>query len=108
VERLPEEESDAYYRSRPRGSQIGAHISPQSSVLEGGRVPLEARNAELQQVRVLTKICSCLSSLAPAVMCPRRPGPCLGIPLALFKDSQKALILHTMCSNPHTAAKPKL
>lgn len=55
VERLPEEESDAYFHSRPRGSQIGAHVSPQSSVLEGGRDSLEARNAELQEVRASRK-----------------------------------------------------
>ena len=50
VEKLSEEESDAYYHSRPRGSQIGAHVSPQSSVLPNGRGELEARNAELKQV----------------------------------------------------------
>ena len=48
VEKLPEEESDAYYHSRPRGSQIGAHVSPQSSVLPNGRAELEARNEELE------------------------------------------------------------
>ena len=51
VEQLPEEESDAYYHSRPRGSQIGAHVSPQSSVLPNGRSELEARNEELKQVQ---------------------------------------------------------
>ncbi len=50
VEKLSEEESDAYYHSRPRGSQIGAHVSPQSSVLPNGRGELEARNAEFKQV----------------------------------------------------------
>ena len=50
MERLPEEESDAYYHSRPRGSQVGAHVSPQSSVLEGGRSVLEDRNAQLKEV----------------------------------------------------------
>ena len=49
VERLPDAESDAYYHSRPRGSQIGAHVSPQSTVLPEGRATLEARNQELKQ-----------------------------------------------------------
>ena len=49
MEQLPDEESDAYYHSRPRGSQIGAHVSPQSAVLPEGRAPLEARNQELKQ-----------------------------------------------------------
>ena len=34
VERLPAPESDAYFRTRPRGSQIGAWISPQSRPIE--------------------------------------------------------------------------
>ena len=29
--KLPEDESDAYFASRPRGSQLGAHVSPQVS-----------------------------------------------------------------------------
>ena len=51
VERLPEEESDAYFRLRPRGSRVGAHVSAQSSPLHGGRAALERRAAELQQAR---------------------------------------------------------
>ncbi|NWZ87422.1 PNPO oxidase, partial [Poecile atricapillus] len=33
VKRLPEEESERYFHSRPRGSQIGALVSRQSSVI---------------------------------------------------------------------------
>jgi pyridoxamine 5'-phosphate oxidase len=48
VERLPEMESDAYFASRPRGAQLAAAASYQSSVLER-RGELEARVAELQR-----------------------------------------------------------
>ncbi len=50
VERVPAAESEEYFASRPRGSRIGALVSHQSSVLEGGRGELEARAAALQQV----------------------------------------------------------
>ena len=40
--RVPEEESDAYYASRPRGSRLGAWASEQSRVVEGREV-LEGR-----------------------------------------------------------------
>ena len=40
--RMPDEASDAYFRSRPRGSQLGAWTSPQSQVVDG-REELERR-----------------------------------------------------------------
>lgn len=35
AERIPAEESDAYFRSRPLGSRIGSAVSPQSRVIPG-------------------------------------------------------------------------
>jgi len=46
VERTSEEESDAYWRTRPRGSQLGAWASRQSAVI-AGRPELERRLAEV-------------------------------------------------------------
>lgn len=45
VERLPAEDSDAYFASRPRESRVAAAISPQSRRIE--RDELERRFAEL-------------------------------------------------------------
>lgn len=48
IARVSAEQSDAYYRSRPFGSRLGAWVSPQSEVIDGRGV-LEARLASLQQ-----------------------------------------------------------
>jgi len=47
VERLPPDESDAYFGTRPRGAQLGALASRQSGPLES-REALEKRIAELE------------------------------------------------------------
>jgi len=48
VERTSREESEAYFHSRPRGSQIGAAVSPQSALIPGREV-LERAAAELEE-----------------------------------------------------------
>lgn len=47
VEHVTEEESDLYFSTRPRGHQIGAWVSPQSSVINE-RAFLENRLAEME------------------------------------------------------------
>jgi pyridoxamine 5'-phosphate oxidase len=48
IERLPAEESDAYFRERPRGHQLNAWSSKQSSEIES-RDALLARHAEIEE-----------------------------------------------------------
>ncbi len=48
VERVSREESEEYFRTRPRGGQVGAHVSRQSSPI-GSRKELEARQAEVER-----------------------------------------------------------
>lgn len=47
VEPVSAAESDAYFNSRPRGSQLGAWVSQQSEVI-GGRAVLEAEQQRLE------------------------------------------------------------
>jgi len=46
VTKVSDAESDAYFHSRPRGHQLGAHVSAQSDVI-AGRPVLEAELAKL-------------------------------------------------------------
>ncbi len=47
VVRTTEEESDEYFATRPRGSQLGAWASDQSQVVMGGRAELDQKFEEL-------------------------------------------------------------
>lgn len=44
--KISKEQSEAYFHSRPKGSQIGAWVSPQSQVIENKEV-MEKRKAEI-------------------------------------------------------------
>ncbi len=48
IERIPREKSVAYAHGRPRGSQIGALVSHQSGIVNGGREYLEAKLKDLE------------------------------------------------------------
>lgn len=48
TQKVAPEVSDAYFASRPKGSQIGAHVSPQSDVIASREV-LEARQETLEK-----------------------------------------------------------
>ncbi|MDX6613318.1 MAG: pyridoxamine 5-phosphate oxidase [Blastocatellia bacterium] len=48
VTKVSAEESDAYFQTRPRDSQIGALVSPQSEVISGRDI-LEKRTRELEE-----------------------------------------------------------
>ena len=48
AQKVAPEVSDAYFASRPKGSQIGAHVSPQSDVIASREV-LEARQETLEK-----------------------------------------------------------
>ena len=47
AKKVSEEESDKYFYSRPKDSQIGAWVSPQSTFIDG-REELEARQAKIE------------------------------------------------------------
>ena len=48
VQKTPRKESEAYFHSRPTGSQLGAWVSRQSTVIDARRV-LDARLAEMSE-----------------------------------------------------------
>jgi pyridoxamine 5'-phosphate oxidase len=48
IERAADDVADAYFRTRPRGSQLGAWASPQSEVI-ASRHELEVKIAEIEQ-----------------------------------------------------------
>jgi pyridoxamine 5'-phosphate oxidase len=48
VEKISEKESDIYFKSRPRGSQLGALCSPQSKIIESRKL-LEQKKSALEE-----------------------------------------------------------
>lgn len=48
AEKVSDDISDAYFSSRPRGSQLGAHVSPQSQ-------PIDSRGILAERLALLTK-----------------------------------------------------
>ena len=46
IESVPDADADAYFASRPHGHQLGAHVSPQSQVIDSREV-LDRRRTEL-------------------------------------------------------------
>ena len=55
VEKVSSEESDAYFQSRPKASQLGAWASPQSQVIENRDI-LEKRLAQLEEKYATEKV----------------------------------------------------
>jgi pyridoxamine 5'-phosphate oxidase len=55
VEKVSSEESDAYFQSRPKASQLGAWASPQSQVIESREV-LEKRLAQFEEKYAIEKV----------------------------------------------------
>jgi pyridoxamine 5'-phosphate oxidase len=49
IQKVPEEQSDAYFKSRPKESQLGALVSDQSSVIDDRSVLEEKMNALVAQ-----------------------------------------------------------
>ena len=55
VEKVSSTESDAYFQSRPKASQLGAWASPQSQVIENREV-LEKRLAQFEEKYAIEKV----------------------------------------------------